>query len=393
MAAFTYPPGWPGTITGPYVPGPDEYQAIWDNLVKAINSEGGTWAPGVFITIGGAGFEFAGTGHTIKASGRINVAPGAEILLPDTASAVTKPTIRVNGSNGAILLYVEAHASKLEVESGAIVQLNHGSFLNLLGALTLVGGGPGTLTAQNGTTATFQSGAQLALNAGSVVNASGHIDFNSGSTVEIKSGSIWQLQAGGQLAMAGSISVTGEVTYSANNWPKLTTRTWTRHSFDIALTTFAGGTDVGPDDPDVWVEKSNQGDAPCMRTRPSSSSGQVHVVEFCDLPPGGVLTGVDVTTRGGESELPVYPTYRIVRWQDGSDNFTSLSDLTTDIHDVTGDWNTENQTTELTTNTTVTVDKAYRYGLRVFHPYSAIGNYMRIIKCVAQGTLGKIQNA
>jgi hypothetical protein len=193
--------------------------------------------------------------------------------------------------------------------------------------------------------------------------------------------------------MAGSISVTGEVTYSANNWPKLTTRTWTCHSFDIALTTFNNGTETGPNDPDIWVEKSNQGDAPCLCTRITGASGQKSVIEFKDLPPGGILSNMKIVTRGGTPAIPTpYPKYQIVRWQTGEDTWDPISAQETDEHASTADWETQNQETVVVTNTTVTIDRDFRYGLYVIHPYAATNSFMRILDCNANGTTDHIQN-
>ena len=210
MAHFVYPAGTPlGTVPAGYVLLSSDYQTTIQQVFKSINGDdGGTWAPGAFITVGGSGFQFTGTGHSLAASARLTVQPGAEIRLLDTASAVTMPILRVNGSAGDILLYVEAHASKLEVKSGALAQINNGGFLNVYGALTLISSGPGTFTAQMGTTTTFNSGATVVFN---------NSDNTVNSNFKIASGAFLTVQSGGTLTLTGNMSVGGASTITFAN--------------------------------------------------------------------------------------------------------------------------------------------------------------------------------
>jgi hypothetical protein len=389
-----YPPGWMSPLPPVWVPGPVEYELLWDQLFGSINGDaGGTWAPGAFITIGAAGLQLAGIGHELMASsGRFTVQEGAEIRLADTASVVALPTIRVAGSSGAIRLYVEAHASHLDVESGAILQIDNGGFGNVYGALTLISSGPGTFTAQSGTTSTWNSGATATHALGSTTNHNGVVNLNSGGAVSCKSGSTFGGSTGAFAQWAGEWWFAGTAKFVSGTWPLLDpVRTWTRYASTIALTSYNNHASSGPASADLWVALSDSAAAPCFQTASATNSGDYSLIEFHDLPAGASLTRVEVDTKGGSGTVPVYPTYRIVRWRTGDATLDNVSALTTDDHSVSGNWNTDVATTTLTPSAAHTIDNTYRYGLRVDHPYAALSSFMRIYRIAMLGSSTSIQ--
>lgn len=413
MAHFVYPTGWVSPLPAVWVPGPVEYELLWDQLFASVNGDaGGTWAPSGFVTFGGAGLRLAGTGHELQASsGRLTVQEGAEIRLADTASGFALPKIRVDGSSGAITLYVEAHASKLDVESGALLQVYNGGFLNISGAITLIGSGPGTFTAQSGTTTTFNAGSTVNF-AGTANNVTGTLKIKSGGSLTVESGGTISCASGSTLTSAGSATLSGTNTLSGNTsvtgaasvegagtltfadgkWQKLSpARPWEKRASKIALTTYTNATTIGPDDPDCWQATSTVSTAPVFRTRPSNNTGPTTLLEFEPLPAGGTMTTVSILADGTTTTAPSHPTYRIVRWKDAVNGFENMSSVTIDIHSLFFDWGSNRRTTEITVTAHSTIDSSYRYGLLVVHPWAGATSAMEIYDCYASGTSTEVQ--
>jgi hypothetical protein len=169
MSHFSYPSGWISPVPSGHVPGPVEYELLWDQVYASVNGDGGgTWAPSAFITVGGSGFQLTGTGHSLAASARLNVESTGEIRLKNGA------LLKVDGSGGDIRLEVLTNVATLTVQSGAVAQVSSGGALDIYGAITLKDtGGPGSITAEANTTITLSSGATLNTADGSTVNLTG----------------------------------------------------------------------------------------------------------------------------------------------------------------------------------------------------------------------------
>lgn len=169
MAHFVYPVGTPlGTVPTNYVLPEADWETNIEQVFKAINGDdGGTWAPGAFITVGGAGFEFTGTGHSLAAGARLTAENGAEVRLQNGAYLVA------NGSAGDIRLEVAVNVATLTIQNGAYMAVNSGGSVDFAGACVWKTSGPGSATFESGTTLTLSSGATLTAATGSTVNLTG----------------------------------------------------------------------------------------------------------------------------------------------------------------------------------------------------------------------------
>lgn len=388
MAHFTYPVGTPlGTVPSFHVLTSIDWQSTIQQVYKAINGDdGGTWAPGAFITIGGSGLQLTGTGHSLAASARLNVESTGEIRVKGGGIA----TIQSGGT--------------LTVDVGGTIALSGTMTTDALstifvrGAIRLDDAGPGVFIAENTTTSTWQSGATATFNSGSTVNMN--------TVMSARSNVIWRSSANGgpggavfetDSTLTGDSGSTatwnGTWTFGNSTWPALSpARSWERHSMDLAVTTFGDGDTTGPASPDAWLEPSNISTSPCIRTSSATASvaDPYSIVEFKDLPAGGVITQVEVTCKGEGTTPTQLPRYLIVRWQTGDVNLSSMSLLTTDAH-TTGNFTSISDTTTVAVNALSTIDKSYRYGVKVFHPYSAVGTYMRVFDVVATGTVATLK--
>ena len=152
MAHFVYPAGTPlGTVSFGYVVPHTDWQTTIQQVFKAINGDqGGTWAPSGFITVGGSGFEFTGTGHSLASSARLNVESGAEVRLKNGA------LLKADGAGGDIRLEVLTNVATLTIQSGAVQKVEAGGALDVYGGLTFKDtSGPGNATWEANTTAIF----------------------------------------------------------------------------------------------------------------------------------------------------------------------------------------------------------------------------------------------
>lgn len=138
---------------------------------------GGTWAPALVITIGGAGMDVEGPLQIANTT--LNSAAFAVLTVPNsTAINVT--------SSGLILL-----------NSGASLDLAIGSALNIQTAL---------MTIQNGAICHVQSGGEV------IVDSGGLLDCVAGSTT----------------TLAGAANSSGAFTFISGTWPLCNSRTVTR---------------------------------------------------------------------------------------------------------------------------------------------------------------------
>lgn len=422
MAHFAYPAGTPtGVVPYGYVVPSTDWAYVVGKLFKAVNGDdGGTWAPGAFLTIGGSGLQLTGTAHELAASAKLSLQTLSQISIEAGAA------VRANGTGGAdILLKVSAGGvASLQVLSGAVITVEAGGAVDVSGGLTLKTGGPGAFTAEDGTLSTWASGSLITWALGSTASLRGAVDvyttlfkIKSGAYVTWLNGSFLQSEASATglwlgtwsqvgawtavgatvtvdgtstLACASGSTVTlaGTTTFTNSKWPKLSPdRTWTRHSLTIAMTTYGNASAVIPDEPDIWVIKSDLSSTPALKTRSSTVSGPKSLIEFTNLPVGGTLVSMTVKSNGTSTTAPTFPTYRIVRWVDGEDGYENMSDATVDAHGGTGDWGTSVQETELTVNDHAVIDGAYRYGLTMTHPYnSPTTSAMFVYDVRAEGT-------
>jgi hypothetical protein len=388
MAHFAYPAGTPtGVVPANYVLPSTDWQTNIGQVFKAINGDdGGTWAPGAFITVGGSGFEFTGTGHSLAASARLNVESTGEIRLKAGA------LLRVDGSSGDIRLEVSSNVATLTAQSGSEVYLAGATLVqDQMTLMSTANGGPGSILVQTDAGVTFQSGSGLILSDGSTTSFAGDTLVTSTGAVTFQNSSSLTSGASAFAQWSGTWWFAGECVFVGGTWPKLAgDRSWTRRAKAIALTTYNNGDTTGPSAPDTWVETSDLAASPAFRTATAAATGQYCIVEFDDLPDGGEITDVQVTTKGEATTLDGLPTYLLVRWQTGESNPSSLSLLTTDGH-TTGNFDLIVETTTITPSPAHTIDKAYRYGLKIFHPYGTPSAYMRVYEVVISGTADSLR--
>lgn len=380
MANFIYPAGTPlGTVPSNYVLPSSDYQTVIQQLFKAPNfTDGSTHAPSAFVTVGGSGFQLTGTGHTLDSAARLNVESTAEIRIKSGAEL----TIQSGG--------------QATVEAGGLLQVDATGQIDVLNLASIVvrgtirleeTSGPGVFIAENTTTSTWQSGSTATFNSGSTLNVSGDANLKSGSTTHLESGGNLYLDSGSFCQVSGALDLAGTTTFIGGTWPALyPARSWTRRSMTIALTTHNNGdTNGSPDAPDTWLETSDAANTPVLRTRTATASGQYTIVEFRNLPEGGTITQIDITSKGTGTTITQIPQYRIIRWQDGEHNYTNVSALTDDVH-TTANFTSFSDTTTITPSSTTTIDHNYQYGLLILHPYDAGGCYARFYEVVMTGT-------
>ena len=378
---------------------PEEFEHLDDYHLAVDGTGGGEYEPSAAIGIGGAGLGLAGTAHELRA--------GAVVTVQNTAviSIASGGKVKAEGTSTAdIELKVVAGVALLDVESGAAIRVKAGAALDVFGSLTLKNtSGPGSFTAEDNTTITLADGSSMtAANGASVTHAAGSaltIATNptlSGDMTVTGTGSI-VLQSSATITGASGSTVTlqGETNlYEArlvglSSWLKFVTpRDWTRRKYSIALTTHnAGDTNGSPDDPDTWFERSNLANTPMLRTRSETATGASCLLEWEDLPPGGEIAQVDVTSRGSVASPDEYPKYVLVRWQDGENNMQVLSVTTTDHHSVSGNFDSDMDTTTITPISTVIIDPTWRYGLYMFHTYKNTGAWSYVYDAAISGTV------
>lgn len=393
MAHHIFFDGYTDPIPDGWVPDGTEYTLLWKQLYASANfDDGGTWAPSAFVTVGGSGFQFTGTGHSLAASARLNVESTGEIRLKNGA------LLKADGSFGDIRLEVISNIATLTVQASAVAEIA-GTF-NLKGtSLTTVESAAEVVwalgasnTAQSGSTTLFEAGAGLTLaNAstlsGSIsVSATGSIVFAASATITGAASS--SMSWAGQALFSDDLILGG----GASNWLQFqTARTWTRRKISIALTTFSQGDTTGPADPDTWFEKSPLANTTCVRTATETATGAYCILEWDDLPPNGEIGEINVTSRGQAPSVTGWPQYQLIRWQDGETNYETLSALITDQHSISGNFDTTTATTTITPSATTNIESDWRYGLRVLHPYHAGGNWVYLFDVAIDGTAENMQ--
>lgn len=177
------------------------------------------------------------------------------------------------------------------------------------------------------------------------------------------------------------------------SWPALDPpRTWERHSLKI-LSTSHEFTDAGEPRfalPDAWV--TNQPGFRCIETRPTASSVQYTEILLDDLPDGGLLNEVKVTSQGNTSSATIIlGSYRVGRFQ-GTGAVEWISGVVQDTHlDNATDWTDEKVVTVLSLGGHQ-VNKTYTYFVRAVHP-SKVGipaNSIFIKDVMYKGTAARL---
>jgi hypothetical protein len=201
MAHFDYPPGTPlGTVAANYILPSTDWSYNIAQVYKSINGdEGGTWAPSAFITVGGSGFEFTGTGHSLAASARLTVQSTGELRVANGG------LIKLDGNIGDIRLEVSSNVATLTSQAASVVNLD--GTTSIQGDVTWDSGGPGTCTFENGCSLSFQSGSTVTCQSGSTVT------FQSGATLTGNNSSTgtWN----GTWTCGSTLAVTGVATFSS----------------------------------------------------------------------------------------------------------------------------------------------------------------------------------
>lgn len=398
MAHHTYPPGTPtGVVPVNYVVPENDWAHVLAALYKSINGdEGGTWAPSGFITVGGAGFSFTGTGHQIAASARVTIQSTGEMRVANGG------LIRLDGTSGDIDLKVTSNTALIDVGNGAAVRILAGGSLDIIGTMAVSAAGPGNVTWATSTTAVFNSGSTLTLAAGAdmtaagTVTLSGQIIVTSVGDITVSSGGLVLGVSGATFTWQGAVNLYALTLVGSSVWPELATaRSWERHSLQIYLATFDDGQPLGSFDEfeDSWVETSDAATAPCLRTRPASASGRYTIIWFPHIPQGGTILTAVVRSKGINNTVTGYPLYTIVRWQGGESSFEDVSSATTDSHSGGGDFDATIATTTVTATALQTIDNAYQYGVKINHPYyTSLSTAVRIYDVKLTGTIDVIQS-
>jgi hypothetical protein len=144
-------------------------------------------------------------------------------------------------------------------------------------------------------------------------------------------------------------------------------RAWERHSLRLLTSTYLGADSANPSlDPDAWP--TLVAGAPAIQTRSSTDSSDEHWIALDDLPNGGTLATVEVTTKGADAgtSLMTFPRFRVARFK-GTGALQFLCAEVTDAH-VLANWDTA-LPTSITITDNATIDKSFTYVLVVRHAY------------------------
>lgn len=341
---------------GMWVPGsvvlPEEFEEFDEIRPWLINAyAGSSHAPLAQIELGGAGLRVSGPS-------RLDGITLAALAATGTFTVVNNSTLIVSGGAIGGLIRVDGHATV-----PGKIKLN---------------GTNASLVVESGSFIQVKAGAALDINTSGTQTVYGAFTVESTGTVTL-------------IASSTTLSH-GSFTFSSSTYPALApARDWERRSLAIAVCT--GTTDdsaTGNTTPDSW-KLVRGGLLDRIFTKSTTSSANYTVVEFFDLPNGGTFEAIDITCMGADAGTAgmTFPNFQIIRWNGSV--VENMSALTSDGH-VLGDWTTP-LTTTVTVNAHATIDKAYRYGLKIVHSYygsSAAGKAF-YDECVAYGTIGIIK--
>ena len=306
-----------------------------------------------------------GSAHSLTGDLVIGSSGGKVWLAGDSRlDGIVQATLKASG------FFEVPNTAELRIGSGGLLVVQTGGNLNVG-----TGAGVATLTVLSGSLMSLAPGSSLDLRGAKTVKSGAVVTWESGSTLVHNSGATWNLS--------------GDVFFAANTWPKLSpARSWERHSLTIAATTEAGVTPVAQA---RKVISNLAGGVDAIRTEPTDSPAQSTIVELEGMPDGSTLTNIQVVTQGiSATGGLVVPNYQVVRWK-GAGAAEFMSSLTPDDHSI-ANYTTNLITTTVPVNAFATIDKSYRYGLRIFHAYavSAPTGAMFVYDVVANGTAARI---
>ncbi len=428
MANHTNPHGGPYASGDPFLY--TELNALIDALIKSPNfDEGSSHAPTGDIELSGSmgggfvfadGFPFSGeldveddvtivassaslwtfsADVTVQTLGPLDIFGAATVKSGGSLVTVAGGTSTFGGGvafNGTVDF---GAASDVEIKSGCAWDFESGAVVGLAATMTVTGQ---ILVSSTGDITVASSG-QILGAAGSAFTWAGTVDFSSGADVEFQNGSIaeWksgatlQLESGSTLEVEAGATGTlaGAVTFAAGTYPLLSSRTWTERATRLAATTYGAlAAGAGPANANMWILRETITSVPTYITDDQTGAGSESVIQFTNLPHGQTITKVSLETNGTNSDVDFYPTYRLVRWQDGGTAFEVMSNITNDEHATTLDWGGAKQITEVTVTAFGTIDRAYNYGIRVIHPYFAgTGTGVQIFDIWAEGAQASLQ--
>ena len=190
---------------------PAELEHLDDYSLAIDGDAGGSYAPSTAIVIGGSGVTLLGANHHV--SGTLTVDSLAVITI------ATGGSIKAEGTGTAdITLATVSSVGTLTVGSGAVVKIQAGGALDVYGSLTLKNtSGPGSITAETGTTITLSSGATMTAASGSTVNLTGDTAVRGTITLTASGGPGSLIQEAGtttQLNGSTAIGAAATITYA-----------------------------------------------------------------------------------------------------------------------------------------------------------------------------------
>lgn len=338
---------------------PEEFEAMDAIRPKLINAaNGSTHAPDTIqIEIGGLGMRVSGPSRldalsigVLASGGTLTVANNSTLIVSNGAVG---GMIRVDGGVTVPgLIKLNGGSSELRVESGSFIQVKVGGSLDIRGACHIY------------------DGAAVTVDGGSLLTQ----------------------------AFGASWTMNGTFNFGNSTWPLLApNRTWERHSLTIASTSYVGvtGTNTpgsGAPDPEAMKVHSNAaGGIDTIYVRPTDQTDRYTEVEFHNLPDGGSITSMSISTQGiSATGSTVLPSYEIFR-QKFASAAESMSASTPDVH-TTGNFVSSFLTTSITVTAHTTISRDYRYFLRVNHAYnvSAPSGSMRIYDVRADGSSARL---
>jgi hypothetical protein len=308
-------------------------------LPKAPNwvDGGATYNPTDQLVMGGAGMRW--TGPTEFGATSTTTFESASTTMWESGSSASfasgSTTVWESGSSASW----EGLATFVD---GSTVVIELDSTVDLYGGITVQGGG-GVID--------FNSGAELHFDSGSTITGSATLP--SGASLTGNTGSTVQFSGTFQLAGGTNVELAPA-------------RSWTRHGCRLCAAALDGGGTPFTDQPLVLASFGVSSKGPRLYVQSFAAPSTRSWIELDDLPHGQTVTTVTLRTEGELSitTLTRAAIYRVVRWKD-DDNFEYMSNAVNDSH-TSGTWGTA-ATQTLTINAHATIDRAYRYGVEIYH--------------------------
>jgi len=333
---------------------PAEFEEFDDIRPKLINAaDGSTHACSSQIILGGAGLWVSGPSRLDDiteaaldpAGGTFTVSPGATLTVAGGAA-----------------------------DSGEIL-VTDGVF-------------PGLITLEQNTVLTAKGGATIHVDVSAIEVVDG--------VLQVANGGILSVSLGGTVIInnGATLNSVGTTVFSSSTWPQLSpARPWNRRSLTIAACTGTDQTMTAPNGsttPDAW-KIIRLGNIDQIFATSTDNPGANMIIEFADLPHGATMAQVDITCIGSSPGTGgmTFPSYQIIRWT--GTVVQTMSAIIPDSH-VLADWNVSELTTAVPVTSLGTIDRTYRYGLRVYLAHhSPPAGQAYYTDCKASGTAGSIQ--